>query len=234
MKIALCLAGRTGGVEKNRKSTNEKLDPIYSYNHYKKFILNIPGNDVDIYIHCWNPDEKSSIVRLYQPIDYIFENPVTDNNVESRTISIKKCLRMVEKSKIDYDFIMISRLDVVLLSPFNFSKLPAKKFIVSHWNDRGKTNNYETGFYDLWFIANLKIFNKLLKKIPENFYEFNPHFFWKRTFDRNFKTDLIEYLYYVGKDYELTRRYYYPNNQISDDEVKRNVANYIRNFQGKR
>ncbi len=36
---------------------------------------------------------------------------------------------------------MISRFDIALLSDIIFEKLPLNKFIISHWNDRGNTNN---------------------------------------------------------------------------------------------
>jgi len=234
MKIALCLAGRTGGIEIDGKSSNQKLNPILSYNLYKKNILSIPDNDVDIYMHSWNKEDENRLVDLYSPIKYLFEDPISNNNIESRVISIKKCLKFVEESNIHYDFIMISRFDIVILTPIIFKKFTKNRFIASHWNDRGNRYNHLNGFYDLWFIANQDIFKKLLFwDIPKKLYLLNPHIFWKKLFNQRIDKKLLQYSFYVGEHYELTRRYFYPNSIYDNNQIEKNLLKFIKDFQNK-
>ena len=101
MKIALCLAGRTGGIEIDGKSSNQKLNPILSYNLYKKNILSIPDNDVDIYMHSWNKEDENRLVNLYSPIKYLFEDPISNNNIESRINSYNTLSKEDVKLKIN-------------------------------------------------------------------------------------------------------------------------------------
>lgn len=228
MKIALCLAGKTGGTAKDGLGVT--LDPRFGYEHHKKHVLDVGKNDVDIYLHCWNPDQKRTLRKLYHPKRFLFEEPVTKNLLESRIISIKRCLELVERSKINYDFVMISRYDVILNADFDFDKLPKDKFIASHWNDRGSRNNHKAGFYDLWFIASLEIFNEVLDNIPKKFYNMSPHIFWRKRVNEKIGNDEIEYIYYVGKHYELTRRFYYFPNDINNPEemIKKNLAKFFK------
>jgi len=228
MKIALCLAGKTGGTAKDGKGVS--LDPRFGYEHHKRHVMDVGKNKVDVFMHCWNPDQIDELVRLYKPKRFLFEEPTTTNLLESRIISIKKCLELVRKTKIDYDFVMISRYDVILNADFDFNQLPKNKFIASHWNDRGKKNNHLTGFYDFWFIANLKIFNSILQNITKKFYKLSPHIFWRKKVNENLKNNDIFYIYFVGIHFELTRRFYYYPNDINNPEemIKKNLEKFCK------
>ena len=168
-RVALCLTGLTGGVGK--QGTQTMLDPQFAYNHYKKHILDV-NDDVDIYLHSWSVENKDVMNGLYKPRDSVFEPQENFGRsgrylhteifgVESRVNSMLRCLRLVRNAEHEhqftYDYVMISRFDVAFLSDLCFADLPADRMVLSHWNERGRTNNITRGIYDLWFAGNSDI-----------------------------------------------------------------------------
>ena len=115
---------------------------------------------------------------------------------------------MKKKEKFTYDFVMLSRFNIALLSPFEFTTLPKNKFIVSHWNDRLQKNNHQMGFYDMWFIANTYIFNEYINQMGFVDFRLSQPVYWKKVLNRTKFTNVFYYKY-VGKDYEMTRRLYF-------------------------
>ena len=125
-------------------------------------------------MHSWSINDKDILINLYNPVNNLFEEQEYFNRnknyiesykeifcVESRVNSILRCLKLVKEKEINdnfnYDYVMITRFDIALLSDIIFEKLPLNKFIISNWNDRGYTNNILRGIYDMWFIANSNI-----------------------------------------------------------------------------
>lgn len=127
MKIALCLHGY---FNSSRDITSLGRD---GYAHIKKQILD--GNDVDIYIHSWDLDNKQDIESLYgdlikksvfEPqIDFkpLFEKnnlhtyPMREGatpfwNVFSQFYSVQKSFELMNESKINYDCVIKSRFDL--------------------------------------------------------------------------------------------------------------------------
>lgn len=234
MRIALCITGKLGGTGKF--GSGEPINLDFAYYHYVKHLFDIPGNKVDVYCHYWSDNKNENINRLYKPVREEFEPATITNNLKSRITSINKCLDLVKNNGDGYDFIMISRYDIVLLSDFDFGSIPVGKFVASNWNDRWNRENHEEGFYDLWFISNMNYFRKLLTNIPDSYYNMNAHVFWRELYKERLgnKSDRLFYKYYVGYDYELVKRYYYQNNQeISNEKVKENLEKYIKNYRRK-
>jgi hypothetical protein len=67
MKIALCFSGQVRSFEKG-------------YEYYKRNLLD--HYDVDVYIHSWKRprvEGELSIIDLYQPRDYLFEDTLVGN-----------------------------------------------------------------------------------------------------------------------------------------------------------
>lgn len=69
MKIALCLSGLVGSLE--RFGEGDSIDLSLAYNHFKKHIFNI-NNNVDIFIHSWSTESEEEICDLYKPTRSIF------------------------------------------------------------------------------------------------------------------------------------------------------------------
>ena len=126
---------------------------------------------------------------------------------------------------------MISRFDIALLSDIIFEKLPLNKFIISHSNDRGNTNNSLGGIYDMWFIANSNILYDYFNECNKNYnLTLSAHIHWRLIVNKlNIKP--IYYLF-VGKDFELVRRFYYNGHgrNSSYPDIGNNLKNYILKY----
>lgn len=127
MKIALCLHGYFNS-SRDLSSLGED-----GYYYIKKNILD--GNNVDIYIHSWDLDNKQIIESLYgklikksifeSQIDFkpLFEKnnlhtyPIRGGatpfwNVFSQFYSVQKSFELMNESKIEYDCVIKSRFDL--------------------------------------------------------------------------------------------------------------------------
>ena len=60
MKIALCLSGYIGNVDKWIKG--EEIDYNYGYKYIKEAILD--GYDVDVFIHSWSVPHEEGLKQL--------------------------------------------------------------------------------------------------------------------------------------------------------------------------
>ena len=79
---------------------------------------------------------------------------------------------------------------------------------LSHYNERGKKNNFLHAIYDLWFISNSDILYRYFLECDKKYDTTQScHALW-RLVCKNLNLTPYYYLY-VGKDYELVRRYYY-------------------------
>lgn len=245
MRIALCLHGLSGNIENFGNGIN--LNQEYAYKHYKKHILDINKN-VDIFMHSWSVNDQYTLINLYNPLNYLFEEQKYFNRskkyiesykelfcLESRVNSIIQCLKLVKQKEITnnfkYDYIMVTRFDVALLTDIIFEKLPLNRFIISHWNDRGNTNNYLTGIYDMWFISNSNILYHYFNECNKNYnLTLSAHIHWRLIINiLNIKP--IYYLF-VGKDFELVRRLYYDGHGRNEyyPDISNNLKNYYFNY----
>lgn len=155
MKVALCLYGLATG--KNDKGCLVDFD--IAFQHYKKHILD--KNNVDIFIHTWSVDAREILVKKYQPRKSLFEkqimfdsSPTKLHSTKSRWYSTKKAIELkreyeVEK-KIVYDWVMVSRFDVVFFTDFKFEKFEQNQFYASNWLNPAR----DVGLLDFWFFSN--------------------------------------------------------------------------------
>jgi hypothetical protein len=125
MKIALCFSGQARSFEKG-------------YEYYKRNLLD--RYDVDVYIHSWKRDAtvgEKSIVDLYNPVGYLFEDPPeTDANTKYthtpdiqkypprnnylQFYSMYKCSTLIQGN---YDWVIRSRTDYALNVAIPFEEL---------------------------------------------------------------------------------------------------------------
>ena len=116
MKIALCFCGQTRSFEKG-------------YEYYKRNLLDL--HDVDVYIHSWKRPKvegEVSILDLYKPKDYLFEDELVGNYdaIYTNTPNAQKwpprftysaLYSMNEVSNLiygDYDWVIKTRTDYAL------------------------------------------------------------------------------------------------------------------------
>lgn len=195
MKVAICFYGLhpdetwnpgTGGnrITKKDKCLNKWNENVFSL------------NDCDIFMHSFST--KHEQLLEYKPKRYLFEDVnYFDNNIVDKkkkeyyykkhnnrlhipillyvSYGIKKSVElMLEYSKennIEYDLILISRIDVCWLNPLHFNQLNTNKFYSAIW---GKNNLYSKngdGFLAYWFCSN-KNYIIEFSKIYDNIYDY--------------------------------------------------------------
>ena len=74
MNIALCLSGYFGTLSENNFQTAYK-----GYEHIKEKLGDI--NNIDVFVHCWQPEFKEEIERLYKPKEIQVEKQIDFNKV---------------------------------------------------------------------------------------------------------------------------------------------------------
>jgi len=147
---------------------------------------------------------------------------IENSRALSRWYSTKKVLELMSKYELDnnfeYDFVLLTRLDVGFFTDINFNKLDKDYFYVSHWNDPEKTsenlkankkNHHKgKGFLDFWFISNsknMKQFSLLFDNVDN--YHRNPH---KAAYQHAKSiTNNIQYILYRWFDHEMIRRKFF-------------------------
>ena len=181
MKIALCLSGYIGNVDKWIKG--EEIDYNYGYKYIKEAILD--GHDVDVFIHSWSVPHEEGLKQLYNPVSSVFEenkdfklrNTVSKEElptpysfaVKSMWYSRKKSVELVEeyqkKNNIEYDFILLTRFDIALFKKFEFEKYDKSKIYIAgpveaKRHRSGKVVPHKIN--DIYFMSNLENMKKVV------------------------------------------------------------------------
>ena len=116
----------------NRKKGSSSL-VAHSYASIRKHLLQ-HMSPIDIYIHSWNPELKTSF-RLYSPIWQKHEKFVYNDKVLSQSFSLYKTIRKKQqieyKFNFTYDMIFVLRHDIVFRSDLLPQHLPASPFILA-------------------------------------------------------------------------------------------------------
>lgn len=150
MKIAICLFGLYSGTKHNRLVGDKYGDFKISENWYngdlgiKNFYeqLNV-GNEIDFFVHTWNKNYKNEIIKKCNPVRYIIgDNYIIKNNKlglcsKSKLENRLSCFysrfkvnelrkKYQEENKIEYDFIIVSRFDLLIYAN-NLDRLEKNK-----------------------------------------------------------------------------------------------------------
>jgi len=216
MKIAICFYGLH--PDECWKNINKKSDTCY--NSWHKNVLSL--NDCDIFVHSFS--KKHEELLKYKPKKYLFEDTeYFDNNIVDKekceyyykkhneinnipiilyiSYGIKKTLELMNEysneNNIEYDLILLSRIDVCWLKPLIFNELNKEKLYSAIW---GKNNYYSIKFDEFlayWFISNKETISKL-SQIYDNIYKYfedtcSWHKITKLHVDSFLKEDSIEY-----------------------------------------
>ena len=174
MKIALCLHGVF-----NSTTDNSSLG-IDGHNYIKKHILST--NDVDVYIHSWDVEKQEEIKKLYNPIEFAFEQqvdfahiaasrginklqgcPRPPHNVLSHFYSIQKCFNLLYSSNKKYDMVIKSRFDLGRINrntsgPGRHNPYPVQCINLLQSIEADKLymanwNHFHMGPADMWFYG---------------------------------------------------------------------------------
>lgn len=157
MKVALCLCGLAGGRNFKANEYAPQGAPVSwekAFDHFDRHILS--KNDVDVFIHAWNPELEDELTKAFDPRRAEFEPPrlfapnlkgrkdrktgteVTKKQiVYSRWYSSKRVLELCAETHRElfskYDMVMVSRFDVAWRVDVDFSQFDPSMFWASHW-----------------------------------------------------------------------------------------------------
>ena len=185
MKVALCFSGIIGG-EGGKNGKGESLGLQEPYKSIKENLLDV--NNIDVFMHSWSLDAKSELIKLYNPKKYKFEKQIEfdkddfrKNITKSRFYGNKMALNLKNSYELEnnfkYDWVMISRFDLIWFSKLIFSGYNNKCFYASNWNDNGPNNlgPYDrqtqagSGLLDLWFFSNSNNMDKFAECCETDF-----------------------------------------------------------------
>lgn len=236
MKTALCLYGIIGG-KKGKNGRGGIVNFLECRDWYLKNIIEV--NDCDIFLHSWSFEHGSSLVKAYSPKASRFE-PVqkfhilnkkpslrfSEANSRSRWLSHKTVMQLKSEHEaregFKYDFVMVSRYDLIFKSIFDFSTLDPSYFYVSNWNDHQRKtplkNNFTPKshrFQDLWFVASSEmmdafsdLYDHLNEYIPQRCYkglDNHTYVYWHLNKKFGNADEIVRYKFYRWYDYELYR-----------------------------
>jgi hypothetical protein len=179
-KCAICLRGC---IDKIKSGHFSNIESIYKEGKYinidsifksiKMHIIDCNTEfDFDFFIHCWNPDIKDKLCKVYNPKDYEFESQIPYKNLVKRAmdgqkLGISKSLNIMinfsERENIKYDKVIVYRPDVILYKDMNLN---------FYKNDKIYCNSsINEDFHFIMNFNNAKIF-KDVNKYKMTFYDF--------------------------------------------------------------
>jgi hypothetical protein len=170
MKIALCLHGYF-----NSSIDNTSLG-VDGYNHIKKNILD--NNDVDVFIHSWEPEKRDLMEGMYNPKQSIFEPqkdfselikergldslqncPRSPQAVLSHLYSVTEVMKLPHKQpNTKYDIIVKARFDLGRINRRLAFQYPVQciNFQTDIEQDKlynANWNHFHMGPADMWFYG---------------------------------------------------------------------------------
>lgn len=162
MKIAILFSGlhykenyKQGLTKNNTYNINYKD----SFNNIKTNILD--NNNIDVYISSETSRYTNDLLNDYKPVDYIMKNINFDDlNMKNYSYSVKTYpiknlrilygLELIKKSKIEYDYIIITRFDIQFNLKLNEMNIDYNK----DWNIGFKVENNVHIEDNFWIIKN--------------------------------------------------------------------------------
>jgi len=212
MRVALCLHGIAAG--KNDKGNTVNFD--IAFQHYKKHILK--KNDVDVFIHTWSVAEKDNLINLYNPRKSVFEQQIMFDvsqtklhSTKSRWYSSKKSIELKRQYELEenftYDWVILSRFDVVFFTDLILSNFQADHFYAANWSNPAR----DVGLLDFWFFSNssaMDAFSTLYDHVDDYLsgaQAISNHVLAKQHLTSQNLTDKLIYHGYEYKDFWLAR-----------------------------
>lgn len=151
-RVAICLRGAVAKMstrfphENQVYATGEYVNYVAVKNSIQRHIVDCNKSvQFDFFIHCWSFDLENSLISLYQPKKWKFEdNRQYSNDIRkgisdpnhfgqlSWVLSMKKVLELVDDS---YDRIILLRPDVLLWKDMQMDLYDTNSIYVNKWID---------------------------------------------------------------------------------------------------
>jgi hypothetical protein len=153
-KVAICIRGavskRTGRFQREGEVYTVKGDYVNIDAVRRSIQRHVqdcnPSCSFDFYIHCWSTDLEDSLVDLYKPLKWKFEdNRLYADAIRagvttpaefaqlSSVLSMGKSLELIDG---DYDRIIMIRPDVLLWKDMRLHEYDTNAIYVNNWMDR--------------------------------------------------------------------------------------------------
>jgi hypothetical protein len=196
MKVAVCLHGYFGTLSTNDFSTSKG-----GHEHIHQEIVS-KCDEVDFYIHCWQPEYEKQIVEYYNPVSYkveeqidfglicrknnIYQNYIDEyfprsktmykNATAERILSFyySRCESIKMCLKKDYDWVLTTRFDI---SQRGGKEVKYIKFLPNADNSyiyAANWNQKNIGYTDMWFYGSPEIMQKYSKIYEQALHDFKP------------------------------------------------------------
>lgn len=208
MKIALCLSGYFGTI-----STNDMSTAFGGHDHLTAKVLN--NENVDVFIHNWQPELKIKIEKLYRPTCSVFEKQITfKDNYESQTTfdgthhydikkmervlsfyysrceAMKLCFEHEKKYDFKYDWVITTRFDISQHGGREVNQLRFDPKLDNSYFYTTFWNQINAGYGDMWIYSGsdvMKIYSKIYSQALQDF-QYNSSYYKELTggwFDSN-------------------------------------------------
>tara|TARA_R110002012_G_scaffold319687_2_gene541023 strand:- start:148 stop:966 length:819 start_codon:yes stop_codon:yes gene_type:complete len=197
MKVALCLHGYFGTL-----STGDFTTAAGGYEHIKERVLS-KVDDVDVYVHCWQPEFEEQIRELYNPKESIFEEQINfdkvceENGIEqtyiddgfpreqtfyknaiaSRILSFyySRCQSLKLALEGEYDWIITTRFDISQRGGPEVNRI---RFFPNGEQGHLYTtywNQANQGYGDMWFYGGRQVMKQYSNIYDFALKDFKPH-----------------------------------------------------------
>jgi len=175
MRVAFLLHGKIGGMA-GKDGAGGLIDYRFCCDKFYENI--IEPNNADVFLHSWSKEQEDDLMEIYSPKKAVIEKqrgfpinrslPLLGDKgnlesvmsiIKSRFYSSQKVISLKseyeKENKFKYDFVFISRFDLIWHTPLIFENLDPSYFYVANWS---KTHHPLTGkirrFLDLYFASN--------------------------------------------------------------------------------
>jgi hypothetical protein len=75
MRVAICFYGLIGSKSAKGGAASEPLDPSIAFELYKEHVFD-KNENVDIFIHSWSVEHEESLLKLYKPKKFTFQDQI--------------------------------------------------------------------------------------------------------------------------------------------------------------
>lgn len=222
MKIAYCFYGNVGGLTKKAGQKTKGADEVLRYSH-DSFVQNVMGyENIDFFIHSWNPELNDLFVQYYAPKvlisdpQMVFDIPKhLTNNLRSqshysRWYSTKKIVEAknnyCRENNIKYDLVMLARQDLYWMTPIDFNTINNNHINFEQCYSHGREFSTKTHVGDRLISSNeenINYISELYDKLGEytmkgqcpQYLEISSHFSIPWHLKKKNLTDLIKFPY---------------------------------------
>lgn len=241
MKVAVCLHGYFGTLSENNFTTSQD-----GLKHISESVLSKVDN-VDFYVHCWQPEFKDEILNLYNPKASIFEDQIDFNSVcaenkiyqnyidehfprkktmyknaiASRILSFyySRCKSLELALKNDYDWILTTRFDI---SARGGSEVNRIRFLHNHDTGFLYTADWDqknVGYGDMWFYGSPEIMKQYSQIYSSALTDFKPFSKYEKTLTNAWPDSN----FYNVNDFNDQRQF---TNEIDKKEKSKNLMRF--------